>query len=102
MAEGDSPRRAVGDKVIQWEYNATISTHEKKYLTFVHSPRQYFYKKLFKVSNLGKALLTMSENKNKALPKGLQDEEVEREGENKTTTSTIHTSSGSNNERLRE
>jgi len=76
MAEGDSPRRAVGDKVIQWEYNATISTHEKKYLTFVHSPRQYFYKKLFKGTNLGKALLTMSENK--ALPKGLRDEEVER------------------------
>ena len=38
--------------------------------------RKVFFKKLFIRSNLGKALLTMT--KNKALPKGLKDEEVER------------------------
>ena len=35
-----------------------------------------FFKKLFIGPNLGKALLRMSDNK--ALPKGLWDEEVER------------------------
>ena len=35
-----------------------------------------FFKKLFIGTNLGKALLRMSDNK--ALPKDLQDEEVER------------------------
>ncbi len=38
--------------------------------------REVFFKKLFIRTDLGKALLTMS--KNKALPKGLQDEVVER------------------------
>ena len=62
--------------MIQREYNATISTQETKYLQFVHSPPQSSFKKLFIGTNLGKAILTMSDNK--ALLKGLQDEEVER------------------------
>ena len=64
------------EKVIHQEYNATISTQEKKYLKFAHSPLQSFFKKLFIGTNLGKALLRMSENK--AILKGLQDEEVGR------------------------
>jgi len=46
-------------------------------LQFVHSPPQSSFKKLFLGTDLGKALLTkMSDNK--ALPKGLRDEELER------------------------
>ena len=59
-------------------YNATISIPLRKYLTFVNSPPQSFFKKLFIGTDLGKALLTMSEDK--VLPKGLKDEEVERGG----------------------
>ena len=58
------------------EYNATISTQVRKYLTFVNSPPRSSFKKLFIGADLGKALLTMSDNK--ALPKGLKDEEVKR------------------------
>jgi hypothetical protein len=61
---------------MQTEYNATKSTQERKYLTFVNSPPQSSFKKLFLGTDLGKALPTMSDNK--ALPKGLKDEEVER------------------------
>ena len=43
---------------------------------FVNSPPRSSFKKLFIGTDLGKALLTMSEDK--ALPKGLKDEEVER------------------------
>ena len=68
------------EKVIRWEYNTTISTQEKKYLKFVHSPLQSFFKKLFIGTDLGKALLRMSDNK--ALLKGLRDEEVERGWDN--------------------
>ncbi len=60
----------------QTEYNATISIPQQKYLTFVNSPLQSSFKKLFIGTDLGKALLTMSEDK--ALLKGLKDEEVER------------------------
>ena len=67
----------VGDtKVTRTEYNTAISTQHQKYLTFVNSPLQSSFKKLFIGTDLGKALLTMSEDK--ALPKGLKDEEVER------------------------
>ena len=67
----------VGDtKVTQTEYNATISIPARKYLTFVNSPPQSSFKKLFIGTELGKALLTMSDDK--ALLKGLKDEEVER------------------------
>ena len=46
-------------------------------MQFVHSPPQSSVKKLFLGTDLGKALLTkMSDNK--ALPKGLRDEELER------------------------
>jgi len=62
--------------VTQTEYTATISTQEQKYLTFVNSPAKSSFKKLFIGTDLGKALLTMSDNK--ALPKGLKGEEVER------------------------
>ena len=58
------------------EYNATISTQLASYLSFVNSPPQSSFKKLFIGTDLGKALLTMSDDK--ALPKGLKDEEVER------------------------
>ena len=64
------------DKVIRREYNATISTREKKYLKFVHSPLQSFFNKLFIGTDLEKALLRMSDNK--WLPIGLRDEEAER------------------------
>ena len=43
---------------------------------FVNSPPRSTFKKLFIGTDLGKALLKMSENK--ALPKGLKDKEVER------------------------
>jgi hypothetical protein len=66
---------ALGTKVIRREYNTTISTQEKKYLTFVNSPPRSSFKNLFIGTDLGKALLTMSDNK--VLPKGLRDEEVE-------------------------
>ena len=60
----------VQQKVIQLrEYNATISTKEKKYLIFSHQPSQSFFKKLSIGTNLGKALTRMSEDK--AFPKGL-------------------------------
>ena len=46
-------------------------------MKFIHSPPQSSYKKLFIGTNIGDALLIdMSENK--ALPKVLRDEEVER------------------------
>ena len=64
------------EKVIRREYNATISTEEKKYLKFAHSPSRSFFKKLFIRTDLEKAMLRMSDNK--ALPTGLRDEEVER------------------------
>ena len=62
--------------MIRQEYNAAISTREKKYLKFVHQPLKSFFKKLFIGTDIGKALLKMSENK--ALPKGLRDDDVER------------------------
>jgi hypothetical protein len=58
------------------EYNATISIPLRNYLTFVNSPPQSSFKKLFIGTDLGKALLIMSDNK--ALSKGLKDEEVGR------------------------
>ena len=58
------------------EYNATISVPVRKYLMFVNSPPRSSFKKLCIGTDLGKALLTMSEDK--ALPKGLKDEDVER------------------------
>ena len=56
--------------------HATISIQVSKYLTFVNSPPRSSFKKLFMGTDLGKAQLIMSEDK--ALPKGLEDEEVER------------------------
>ena len=54
-----------------------MSTQVAKYLTFVNSPPRSSFKKLFIGTNLGKALLlTMSDDK--ALPKGLKYEKVER------------------------
>ena len=46
-------------------------------MKFIHSPPRSSFKKLFIGTDLGEALLIgMSDNK--ALPKGLRDEEVER------------------------
>ena len=53
-------------------------TKEKKYLIFSHQPSKTYFKKLFIETNLGKALTRISEDK--ALPKGLRDEDVERGG----------------------
>jgi hypothetical protein len=58
------------------EYDQTISTPVRKYLTFVNSPLRSSFKKLFIGTDLGKALWTMSDDK--ALPKDLKDEQVER------------------------
>ena len=55
-----------------------ISNPKRKYLIFANKPLKSFYKKLFIGTDLGKALFTMSEDK--ALPKGLRDEDVERGG----------------------
>ena len=63
-------------KVTRTEYNATISIPQQKYLTFVNSPLQSSFKKHFIGTDLEKALLKMSEDK--ALLKGLKDEEVDR------------------------
>jgi hypothetical protein len=71
-----SSHNAKTTKVTQTEYNAPISTPERKYLTFVNSTPRSSYKKLCIGTDLGKALLTMSDNK--ALPKVLQEEEVEK------------------------
>jgi len=65
-------------KVIAQEYNVTVSTSEKRYLQFIHSLPRSSFKKLFIGTDLGEALLReMIENK--SYPKGLRDEEVERE-----------------------
>ena len=57
-------------KVIDREYNATLSISEKKYLKFIESQPQSSFKKLFIGTDLGEALQRgMSENK--ALLKGL-------------------------------
>jgi hypothetical protein len=61
--------------VTQTEYNATIIIPARKYLTFVNSPPQSSLRN-FIGTDLGKAQLRMSEDK--ALPKGLKDEKVER------------------------
>ena len=67
----------MGEKVIAQEYNATLSTSDKKYLQFIHSPPCSSFKKLFIGTDLGEALKRgMSENKE--FPKGLRDAEVER------------------------
>ena len=57
-------------------FNRTISTGDKKYLIFANKPSKSFFKKLFIGTDLGKDLTTVS--KEKWLPKGLQDEDVER------------------------
>ena len=66
----------TGKKVIQREYNAALIISENKYLKFINSLPRSSFKKLFIGTNLGEALLAMSENK--AFHKVLQDEEVER------------------------
>ena len=53
-----------------------ISKQLSKYLIFANQPSKSFYKKLFIGTDLGEALLTMSEDK--VLPKGLGDEDPER------------------------
>jgi hypothetical protein len=62
--------------VSRTEYNATIGITHQKYLTFFNSPPRSSFKKLTIGTNLGKALLKMSDNKD--LSQGLKDEEVER------------------------
>ena len=64
------------EKKGQVRYNAIISKQEKKYFIFANQPSKSFFKNLFIGTDLEKALLTVS--KEKWLPKGLQDENVER------------------------
>ena len=51
----------VQEKVIQQqEYNATMSTKENEYLIFAHQLSNFFFKKLFTVTNLRMSLARMS------------------------------------------
>jgi len=53
-----------------------LSTYNKNYLIVITTLPKSFFKQLFVGTKLGKALVKMNEDK--ALPKGLGDEEVER------------------------
>jgi len=58
------------------EYSASLNSYDNKYLDFAHTPSKTFFQKFVVGTNLRKALVKMSEDK--ALPKGLCKEEVER------------------------